>query len=268
MVRELDKEKIKAVLEIIRKKPRTWSEIKEEYKNKNKNLEIPDKSLARILNDYLGYWGLVRKGNDGRWWYVAHEVAVEDKNYYIVMWHSLLVLPGLVEISREYGGFLAIDEREEEYKKLLLRIEQFVPFCDQFHTPYFHTPYSKKTVTEFAKEHLKTGYPEAYEAVSEALRNFKKQGENTEKRVTEEELKNFIERQPREIPIKSLESINLDNVEKYLKEDIERLNKIRQNANNKLFEIVSDVINGKPLKGECSGCPRVCLYYQAEEETR
>jgi len=369
MPKILSKEEIRTVLEIIREKPRTWSEIKAEYKNKNKNLEIPDKSLARILNDYLGYWGIIKKDKDGRWWYVAHEVAVEDKNYNIAMNHSLIVLPGFVKISKDYGGILAIEKIE--YVKLS-NVQQPVSSYN-----YSDTSYGQEMVVEYAKEHLKIGYPEVWEVVNKALAVNKlaesvkelekiKEQKEQEKitRITKpvDYIVDYIKQQLRgkilsmpgvevsdnnyylqnhyletymrklaehiffeakkpdnEIDWKSIfrgedeidasfaglpvfeleydykkpikeeilkilptvkeeikkyeakEAETLERIEKELVEKkkslaTEDLDKNRRNADIELFKIVQKILSGEPLKGECKGCPKVCLYYQSGEE--
>jgi hypothetical protein len=64
----------------------------------------------------------------------------------------------------------------------------------------------------------------------------------------------------------TLERIEKELVEKKKSLAAEDLDKNRRNADIKLFKIVQKVLSGEPLKGECKGCPKVCLYYQPEEE--
>ena len=265
----------KALLEIIKKKPRKWNEIVKEVEK----YKISKDSVNKYLDEFKEI-GIIKKDKDECWWYTEHEVAVEDKNYNIAMNHSLLVLPGFVEISREYGGSLAIEKIE--YVKLS-NVQQPASSYS-----YSDTPYNKEMVVEYAKEHLKTGYPEVWEAVNKALVIFKPlekslkelKGEETKKTIifkleslkelegkeTEEKNEDFIKSQLREGPTFKIEPMNYDDLEKFLKEEQERLNKIKQNADIELFKIVHKVLSGEPLKGECKGCPKVCLYYQPEEE--
>jgi len=349
----------KALLEIIKKKPRKWNEIVKEVEK----YKISKDSVNKYLDEFKEI-GIIKKDKDECWWYTEHEVAVEDKNYNIAMNHSLLVLPGFVEISREYGGILAIEKIE--YVKLS-NVQQLASSYD-----YSHTPYSKEMVVEYAKEHLKTGYPEVWEAINKALavnklaesvKELEKLKEQKEQekitRITKpvDYIVDYIKQQLRgkilsmpgvkvsdnnyyletymrklaehiffeakkpsneidwesifrgedktyaffaglpvdeieydyEKPIKeeilkilptvkeeikkyeakeaeTLERIEKELVEKKKSLATEDLDKNRRNADIKLFKIVQKVLSGEPLKGECKGCPKVCLYYQPEEE--
>ena len=60
MGRGLNTKQIKNVIDFLKVKPATWTELK--------TLEIPDNSLARILKEYLRYWGLVYYDADARKW--------------------------------------------------------------------------------------------------------------------------------------------------------------------------------------------------------
>jgi hypothetical protein len=146
----------KIILEIVKEGPKTFTEIKNEYSKKGQDTEKIkdlDKTLRRAL-DNLEYIGIIKKDNNDRWWYVKHEVVIEDKDYNIALNHSLLILPGFIEISKEYGG--SLPREQIEYVKLS-NVQQPVSSYD-----YSHTPYSKEMVVEYAKKHLKTGYPEVW----------------------------------------------------------------------------------------------------------
>jgi hypothetical protein len=65
----------------------------------------------------------------------------------------------------------------------------------------------------------------------------------------------------------TLERIEKELVEKKKSLAAEDLDKNRRNADIELFKIVQKILSGEPLKGECKGCPKVCLYYQPEKET-
>jgi hypothetical protein len=192
----------RALLEIIKEKPRKWNEIVKEAEEKYK---ISKDSVNKYLDEFKEI-GIIKKDNDGRWWYVEHEVAVEDKDYERVMNHSLLTLPAFVDISREYGGFLAMEKIE--YVKLL-NVSVFVSSYN-----YSHVLYSKGIIIDHAEEHLKTGYPEAWTIVSKALtsvKELKKLEEEAKTPITEN-----LEKKIKEKNIQIPETFGFPHLENYV----------------------------------------------------
>jgi hypothetical protein len=333
---------ISEVLKKLREKPSTWSEIKEEFKKRTKK-EIADSSLKSIL-DELKEYRIIKKDKDGRWWYAEHEIVVEKGYYNIVMKHSSLILPGFVDISRSYGGTLALER--VEYVKL-----SNVPQITSYE--YSYSPYSKEMIAKYAEEHLKTGYPEVYEAVNKAKESAKELEEET-KSKEEEELRKieentraliknslrdkiisiphvepnesylelYVDKLTNKILSEAFHSIDyakevdwiqelkeedveaffaglpvfdlsVDDYKEYIKEEIlkilptvkENIKKYREvekvesqkiaekekifyknkeNADKELLKIVHKVFSGEPLKGKCSICPKVLLYFSSE----
>jgi hypothetical protein len=330
----------KIILEIVKEGPKTFTEIKNEYSKKGQDTEKIkdlDKTLRRALGN-LEYIGIIKKGNDGRWWYVEHEVVIEKEYYDKAMNHSLIILPAFVEISKEYGAPL-------KYIKLP-NVQQPLPSYDYSDTPY----YSKKIVIDYAKEHLKTGYPEVWEAINKALTSFKeleklKEQEEIEKSLliyfewklrrrillmpgvkpsnslevyitilaqhifsefleakepnNEIDLESIFNENEKDAALAGLPSLGYDyrkpikeevlkllsaikeEIKKHGIEETKTLERIEEDrtekeksfiknalvANKELLKIIYNVESGEPLKGKCSGCPRVYLYYQPEKET-
>jgi hypothetical protein len=304
----------KALLEIIKKKPRKWNEIVKEAEK----YKISKDSVNKYLEEFKEI-GIIKKDNDGRWWYTEHEVAVEGKDYEIAMMHSSFVLPGFVSISIEYGGVLPLEN---------IKCIELVKPPVRIGTDYSPPQFFDKITRDYAEEHLKTGYPEVWEAVNKALTSVKELEEKLKeaKALIAENLKKKINEKNIPIPEtfgfpylenyvgaiadyiwKSLETqdIELDwkfsydekgntwldgflfskkGYEELIKEEIckvlpeveskvkkyneveENLSKEKDEADKKLDEIIHKVLGGEPLKGECKGCPKVCLYYQPSKE--
>jgi hypothetical protein len=169
----------RALLKIIKEKPRKWNEIVKEAEEKYK---ISKDSVNKYLDEFKEI-GIIKKDNDGRWWYVEHEVAIEDKDYKIAMNHSRLILPGFVSISIEYGGVLPLENIKcIELNKLGSGAARI--FSYEYSPPHF----SDKITRDYAEEHLKTGYPEAWTIVSKALtsvKELKNLEEKAKTRITE-----------------------------------------------------------------------------------
>jgi len=98
MVRRLDRDSIKAVIAKLRKGPKTWKDLK--------TTELPDKSLQRILKDYLHYWGLVTKTKDGKWaWYEHVKTFESAEEYRMLQKHSRDLIPGIRALIYEVEKF-------------------------------------------------------------------------------------------------------------------------------------------------------------------
>ena len=141
---------IKKVIEALREGPKTWTELK--------NLGIPEKTLQRALQDYLMYWGLVRKNQRHYFWYEDIQVFNSDREYQLAIEHSRKLIPGLEGIILEFQSklFKALD--------FLYRTDEYA---------------EKMRLKDFAKQHLKTGYPQIYKKLTTLKQPLNKQ-EKTE----------------------------------------------------------------------------------------
>jgi hypothetical protein len=110
--------RIKTVIEALRKDgKKKWSDLV--------SLGIPEKTLSRVLNDYLIFWGLVQKEGEYYVWHENLRVFKSFGEYMLAINHSRQLIPALKSI---------LDIKLPEKNPLYLA----------------------------AKEHLRSGYPEIY----------------------------------------------------------------------------------------------------------
>jgi len=76
---------MRKVIDALREGKKTWSQLQK--------LDVPEKTLHRILKDHLEYWGLARK-EDGHWvWYEQSKVFSSRYEYDLAIDHSRKLLP-------------------------------------------------------------------------------------------------------------------------------------------------------------------------------
>jgi hypothetical protein len=135
LARELAKEKIKQLIDALREKPATWSDLKE-------IAGLPDKSLDRYL-EYLKYWGLARKIKSGYWdWFERIRLDETEHGYNLAINHSKKLLDVLVSV------FPLSVVHPDWFKKQETVLDQ--PQRDL------------KDLSDMVEQHLKTGYPQIY----------------------------------------------------------------------------------------------------------
>ncbi len=179
-----ERKREKVILDILRKEgPKSVGDlasnelIKGQASQRAK--EVPDTWRKDIYNSlrYLEFLGVVdEKG--GLWWYIEYEAAYRRKDYVPLMKHASIILPGLIEISNQYGGSLhsekvLIAEIPLGYKK------------GGNHDLRSH--FDKEFAIKYAKQHLKTGHHKI--VYVDAALNVKEALGKLEKNI-EEELKN------------------------------------------------------------------------------
>lgn len=143
---DLNQDNIKKVIAELRKGPVGWTDLKDATK-------IQDKTLARILEGYLHYWGLAEKTNDEKWaWYEHVKIIRSVEEYKIFLEHSeklILGIKSLVYNVEKLGGdelvknFAGVNTREK-YVKDACRVELDRGVLDELEARFV--------------EHLKTGY--------------------------------------------------------------------------------------------------------------
>lgn len=119
MPRSLDRTKIKDVVDALKKRNLSWSELKE-------ITNIPDKSLERILKDYLSFWGLIRKVKDEKdrekWaWIENVKVYRTVREFDLDLNHSKKIVPAIDAILGEDRMLWPTNIREHEFKEFLLQ---------------------------------------------------------------------------------------------------------------------------------------------------
>lgn len=86
---------------------------------------------------------------DGLWWYAEHKAAYNRKDYVLLMKHASIILPGLIEISNQYGGSL--------HSEKVLIAEIPLGHKTVGH-PDFRSYFDKEFAIKYAKQHLRTGH--------------------------------------------------------------------------------------------------------------
>ena len=260
MVRELGKGNIKKVIDAVREKPRTWAELE--------RLGIPEKSVTRILTEYLSYWGLVKKDESGRWvWFENIRTFENRHDYDIALEHSKALLNGfpLVTWAIVQPGFL--------------REKPIVPKGEEM-------MHLKKAV----EDHLKTGYPQVYEKIREAIRGKEEARALLVKEIGELPwiLTGLDEAHPRLMKLDHVYTyLVTDGVPKRFRSDVRKLAKkipsekidtfreigsrmtelFLQSA-SEIRGITLRIENAEPLRGSCELCPRVKVADGGSEESK
>jgi len=222
--------RIKAVIEALKEGKKTWSELV--------NLGIPEKTLERVLKDYLIYWGLVRKEGD----------------YYV--WHEYV---RTFQTPREYEVFL-------RHSKQIVP-ELFVLISSKFSVSKNHY-YN-------AREHLRTGYPEIYEKLLKIEAFFGKRLEKKEQRDKNLRMESFRVFDEHYLAQKAFRGdvTWIYDVHKAIHTSYDVLYDIVINEDminlstalsRDLLFIASKVINGEPLKGKCPLCPNIKVLNKSE----
>lgn len=241
MGRLLDREKIKIVIEALRNKPMKWSELLEQTK-------IPEKSLHRILTEYLSFWGLVKKDEFGRWaWYDTIRTYKSKHDYELALNHSKMLIPGLRAILAEdmdlylhLGSSAYVELREYEEESKLLK--------------------------SFVEEHLRTGYPEVYDDVVKFRENME-QVQLIEIEI-EKEIKKMKNKTLPFFPERLINIVSMREYEETLKLMPQKIVEKAKNIQEKRFKnyqklvgellfIIMKIRMGDPLKGKCNLCPRI-----------
>ena len=207
--------RIKTVIEGLRKKPMTWKELAE--------LGIPEKTLQRILQDYLISWGLVQKNKDGYYVWFEQKRELSKAEYELALQHSKNLIFGnetMLGISQ-----YTIDSLINAY---IMNPEEVIPFFN----------------------HLETGYPLIYRKFQKCLETLKERGKLI-KQITKSLNKDTLR-----ISYSFFPPIHINPSQK---QEFELIEKKLQNCFKDLageFAIISmQVKNGIPLEGYCDFCP-------------
>jgi len=115
-------ENMKKVIDSLRESSKTWSDLKK--------LDIPDKTLQRILKDNLEYFGLAKKVEGNWFWYEYSRVFNSKDEYDLLIEHSRKLIPAMKSLSR-----VNVEDRNEIhvwakqhlrfYPKIFKKLERF-----------------------------------------------------------------------------------------------------------------------------------------------
>ena len=242
MARELIKEKIKQVIDMLKIEPANWSDLKNVT-------DLPDKTLDRYL-DYLEYWGFAKKSDAGWQWFENVRTFETDHDYELALNHSQKLLDTL-------GGFFPLSISDSEMfnnrNALPAKINDELLLCDM------------------AREHLRTGYPKlwseivAFEELIEQNRELAKSLEVHNMKIEKTKIVTYVanftllkqylipknQRKEVEKLVNIIGAERLKIIEKANENYTESLVK----TSNELRRLVFTVEHGEPLHGICQLCP-------------
>lgn len=244
MARGIDKHGIKKLIDEIRKKPLSWTDLQA-------STNLPESTLNRYLG-YLEYWDLAKKNEDGYWdWYERVRTYKTEHDYDVALEHSKKLLSALEGV---FGVFMINPDwiQKPAKRSSKMRDELFL--------------------SEMVREHLRTGYPLLFSEVV----NFDKlaelensiavelsiDGSKIEKSKVVAYVANFRRLKSYAIPKKVREEVEnivvstspkrLGFIEKTHQNFDESLIKV----SNGLRRLVFRVDHGEPLLGICDLCPK------------
>jgi len=254
--RPLGKVAIRKVIESLREGPKSWGELKK--------LGIKERALSRILTEYLGYWGLVEKTEEGDWiWYEYKRTYDSEREYELAFEHSGKLIEGLdlIPVAVDLGDFF----RKSQYGLKGKR---------------------KANLAEAFRLHLKTGYPEAYERMIE-LQDVRTGRERIADEIRQEfpkECRRVLIQSPKDLgPHFLIEYLNrfltnegrvprehrgnMKKIANLIRQDkIDRIKDNKATTTNIYLEFTSEIErirmkieHGEPLLGLCDLCPKVSV---------
>jgi hypothetical protein len=257
MVKKLPiREWMKPVVNALMEGKKTWSDLKEikiKKLSEEKERKIPDKTLDRILKEYLVYWGLVRKEDDYWVWYEQSRIFQSTADYDLAIEHSRKLIPTLrsmLNASEVYEPLL-LSAAEEHLKSYPEIYQKHMEFDELF---------NQKLRKLFSKYRDRIKLPGRDFIILDPV-TIKKEGFLGKLEATETKFKkrdvpymidwkgNLTEEQIKEI--KELQAI-LDD-----KASIHKEFQLFRELAGDLSVLVLRTEMGTPLEGRCSLCPNV-----------
>jgi|GEM_PF-2894847 len=123
---------MKPVIDALREGRKSWSDLEKIAITLSENDErkIPEKTLDRILKDYLEPWGLVHKDNDFWVWYENLRIFRSNEEYELMVEHSRKLVPALQNMLLIYSKdrhvyYSAAKEHLRSYPAIYQRLEAF-----------------------------------------------------------------------------------------------------------------------------------------------
>jgi len=134
----------KPVIEALREGKKTWTELRK--------LDVPEKTLSRILKECLEYWGLVVKEGEYWTWYEHSRIFNSRQELDLFADHSKKLLPKLYNMLKAPAEDIFIDIRPP-------RAEQMAKDVGKQTMEQFVRETKNK---EYIEQHLRTGYPRIF----------------------------------------------------------------------------------------------------------
>jgi len=239
--------RMKEVIEALMDGKKTWTDLK--------NLKVPEKTLDRILKDYLIYWGLVRKEDEYYVWYDQARVFQSRDDYDLAIEHSRKLIPTLRSMLNA----------SEVYKpQLLSAAEEHLKSYPEIYQKHmeFDKLFNQKIRKLFSKYRDRIKLPGRDFVILDPI-TIKKEGFLGRLGATETKLKkrdvpymidwkgNLTEDQIKEI--KELQAILDDKV------SIHKEFQLFRELAGDLSVLILRTEMGTPLEGRCSLCPNVMI---------
>jgi hypothetical protein len=242
------RERIKVVVEALRQGKKTWSDLKE--------LNIPDKTLQRVLEEYLEYSGLARK-EEGFWvWYEYSKIFNSEFEYQRAIEHSKELIPALESIlnlkeTERNDLYSAAREHLKHYPEIFVKLEKFEELYSQRERQLCKKYESKiKTAENFM-----------------ILDPVQKKGKGILGRFSSET--KFVRRKvpyiidwgedrPTTDEMKEIDELRTFLDEKVFTEKFEIYGELAKDIHSLIFKIT---ISKEPLEGKCSLCPKIRIQH-------
>jgi len=227
---EINKANIRKVLVSLFKGPKSWTELKTDT-------QIDGRLVSRILKEYLSYWYLVHKDDNGKWAFNPETPIFETFGKHIALQHYREIMNDLFsykrlknmsitdfyELSNDIDEITIIDETNPSIWLLMLR------------------------------NHLKTGYKITWKT----LMSYEKLSKHYDyPRILVPSLEQAFNRKGTKREL--LKTIDAEIEEPVIPEkDKEMLEQLKKSLIGDLAEIQRKVFTGNKLEGYCEYCPHI-----------
>jgi hypothetical protein len=248
---EISAENIKKVIDVVRKKRLTSTELEKET-------GISERTLRRILSKYLCYWELVAKDKAGNWaWYETTRVYATNMDLEIAREHSRKLIQGLAALGASFA-----DPELYAGKAKEIAIQE------------------ASALKEAAEDHIRTGYPSISAQITN-LNNLNAQRKNLYENATGQPAPNdwpsllrdlhYLRKYQRAVPKKlPIPKENLKMVQKLIEKIpadklalIDKLEEELQIGDYQTYKDIRDlerkIEHGEPLQGKCKLCPAISV---------
>jgi len=241
--RGLDARNIKKVIDALMQSPKSYSQLL--------LLGIPERSLSRILKEYLSPWGLALKGEKGKWHWFEFIRKFENKNDY--------------ELALNHSKRLVLSSPTDN-----LRYDAMEPFLAIDTLLYLEKLEGIKNIDDVSfLRHLKTGYSDTYQLIIDCRElldefNYFRKRDINYGGLPLSHLRHDFDTLDEQIQF--LASYGEDFImippyySNYDKDKIERFFGLRARLLGEIYSIVNGVKHNIPLKGLCDYCPKIKIF--------
>lgn len=134
----------KPVIDALREGKKTWTELRK--------LDVPEKTLNRILKEHLEFWGLAFKEGEYWTWYEYSRVFNSRQELDLFVYHSRKLLPALYNMLKAPAEDVFFDIRPPRPEQMAKDVGK------QIMEEVIRETKNK----EYIEQHLRTGYPRIF----------------------------------------------------------------------------------------------------------